>query len=53
MGFKDLFTGRKQDSDCCGAQVVPDDEPNTEAASEPTMDAQEETSKHASETQRD
>ena len=26
MGLKDLFTARKQDSSCCGAQIVPDDD---------------------------
>lgn len=26
MGLKDLFTGSKQDTSCCGAQIVPDDD---------------------------
>lgn len=26
MGIKDLFTGRKKDSDCCGTQIVPEDD---------------------------
>ncbi|GAA1711638.1 hypothetical protein [Propioniferax innocua] len=31
MGLKDFFTSRKQDSNCCGAQIVPDDDqPQTE-----------------------
>lgn len=27
MGHKNLFAERKQDSDCCGAQTIPDDGP--------------------------
>lgn len=32
MRLKDIFISRKQDSSCCGAQIVPDDDdqPQTE-----------------------
>ncbi|MGP5591961.1 hypothetical protein [Corynebacterium flavescens] len=40
MGFKDLFTKKNSTSDCCGVEIVADDETDTDTT-ETTSDQEE------------